>query len=249
MKRRSSAGKQALGLTLATKVNGSYMNGQDVSQLEFFFDCSSPWTYLGFENVQAIAADFDVAVEWRPILVGGIFNTTNPSVYDSRKTPVPAKAKYMEKDLADWALMSGLTLRFPPSVFPVNSVKAMRACIALQHQEKLVTFAREVFRAYWAQDLDISQDRVLHDVCLRAGADPDWVFGVIENPEIKNILRRNTEELVRRGFGSPTIFVNHDDMYFGNDRLPLVRYALERAARIACDERSPRAECDRGSSE
>jgi 2-hydroxychromene-2-carboxylate isomerase len=76
------------------------------------------------------------------------------------------------------------------------------------------------------------------------------VFGVIENPEIKNILRRNTEELVRRGgFGSPTIFVNHDDMYFGNDRLPLVRYALERAARIACDERSPRAECDRGSSE
>jgi 2-hydroxychromene-2-carboxylate isomerase len=156
----------------------------------------------------------------------------------------------MEKDLADWALMSGLTLRFPPSVFPVNSVKAMRACIALQHQEKLVTFAREVFRAYWTQDLDISQDRVLHDVCLRAGVDPDWVFGVIENPEIKNILRRNTEELViRGGFGSPTIFVNHDDMYFGNDRLPLVRYALERAARIACDERSPRAECDRGSSE
>ena len=60
--------------------------------IEFFFDCSSPWTYLAFHNIQPMAAELGVAIAWRPILVGGIFNTVNPSVYASRENPVPAKA-------------------------------------------------------------------------------------------------------------------------------------------------------------
>ena len=57
--------------------------------IEFFFDCSSPWTYLAFESIQPIAERDDVAIEYRPILVGGIFNTVNPSVYENRANPVP----------------------------------------------------------------------------------------------------------------------------------------------------------------
>ena len=49
-------------------------------KLEFFFDCSSPWTYLAFEGIQPIAARHGVAIDWRPILVGGVFNAVNPSV-------------------------------------------------------------------------------------------------------------------------------------------------------------------------
>jgi 2-hydroxychromene-2-carboxylate isomerase len=60
--------------------------------IEFFFDCSSPWTYLAFHNIQPMAAELGVPIAWRPILVGGIFNTVNPSVYASRENPVPAKA-------------------------------------------------------------------------------------------------------------------------------------------------------------
>ena len=60
--------------------------------IEFFFDCSSPWTYLAFHNIQPLAEEFGVEISWRPILVGGIFNTINPSVYESREKPVPAKA-------------------------------------------------------------------------------------------------------------------------------------------------------------
>ncbi len=56
--------------------------------IEVFFDCSSPWTYLAFHNIQPLAADFGEAIGWRPILVGGIFNTTNPTVYASRERPV-----------------------------------------------------------------------------------------------------------------------------------------------------------------
>ena len=198
--------------------------------IEVFFDCSSPWTYLGFHNIQPLAADLGETIIWRPILVGGVFNAVNPSVYAGRAHPVPAKAAYMLKDLQDWARLAGLTIRMPPSVFPVNSAKAMRACILLEPEGKLVDFARATFEAYWARDEDISRDEVLEGVCRAAGVDPDRVFAGIADPAIKAALRANTDEVMARGgFGSPTIFVNGDDMFFGNDRLELVRAALLRS--------------------
>ncbi|MBS0411736.1 MAG: 2-hydroxychromene-2-carboxylate isomerase [Proteobacteria bacterium] len=200
--------------------------------IEVFFDCSSPWTYLAFENIQPMAAELGVAIDWRPILVGGIFNSVNPSVYESRRTPVPAKARYMLKDLQDWGAASGLKIKMPPSVFPVNSVKVMRGCIALAPEGKLVDFARAAFEAYWGDDRDISQDAVISDVCAAAGVDAGALFEAIARPEIKDRLKANTDEVIARGgFGSPTIFVNGGDMYFGNDRLPLVKAAVERALR------------------
>ncbi|HEY3888737.1 MAG TPA: 2-hydroxychromene-2-carboxylate isomerase [Caulobacteraceae bacterium] len=198
--------------------------------IEFFFDCSSPWTYLAFENIQPMAAELGAEIVWRPILVGGIFNTINPSVYQGREAPVPAKARYSGKDLQDWARVAGLKIKMPPSVFPVNSVKVMRACIVLAPQGKLVDFARAAFEAYWGDDRDISQDAVIADVCAKAGVAAEPLFAAISQQEIKDALKANTDEVMRRGgFGSPTIFLNGDDMYFGNDRLPLVRAALERA--------------------
>ena len=113
--------------------------------IEFFFDCSSPWTYLGFHNIQPLAVELGASIRWRPILVGGIFNSVNPSVYFSREHPVPAKQAYQSKDLQDWARLAGLAIKFPPKVFPVNSVKAMRGCIFLEPQGKLVDFAQAVF--------------------------------------------------------------------------------------------------------
>jgi 2-hydroxychromene-2-carboxylate isomerase len=201
--------------------------------IEFFFDCSSPWTYLGFHNIQPLAAEMQVPIRWRPILVGGIFNTINPSVYASREKPVPSKRDYMLKDLQDWARHSGLKIVMPPKVFPVNSVKAMRGCLwldSLEPQGQLVPFATAVFEAYWGRDQDISQDEVLADICRRCGIDAQAFFAGIVQDAIKAQLKANTDELMARGgFGSPTIFVNGDDMYFGNDRLPLVRDALRRA--------------------
>ncbi len=200
-----------------------------MATIEFFFDCSSPWTYLAFENIQPMAAEFGATITWRPILVGGIFNTINPSVYEGRERPVPAKARYSGKDLQDWARVAGLKIKMPPSVFPVNSVKVMRGCIVLAPQSKLVAFARAAFRAYWSEDKDISKDEVVAEICARAGVDAPALFAAIAEQGPKDVLRANTDEVMARGgFGSPTIFVNGADMYFGNDRLPLVRAALER---------------------
>ncbi|HZZ88423.1 MAG TPA: 2-hydroxychromene-2-carboxylate isomerase [Caulobacteraceae bacterium] len=198
--------------------------------IEFFFDCSSPWTYLAFHNIQPLAAEFGAQITWRPILVGGIFNTVNPSVYEGRSHPVPVKARYSAKDLQDWARVAGLKIKMPPSVFPVNSVKAMRMCLVLAPQGRLVPFATAVFEAYWSDDRDISQDAVLRDVCAALDLDSDSLLAAQAADAVKAQLRANTDEVMARGgFGSPTIFVGGTDMYFGNDRLPLVRAALERA--------------------
>src|ERR1043165_4867614 len=118
---------------------------QGNAMLEFFFDCSSPWTYLAFHNVQPMAAEAGVAIEWRPILVGGVFNAINPSVQRSRDEPVPAKDAYVAKDLADWARWSGIRIRWKPSVFPVNSVRAMRACVVADREGRLVPLATRLF--------------------------------------------------------------------------------------------------------
>jgi 2-hydroxychromene-2-carboxylate isomerase len=199
--------------------------------IEFFFDCSSPWTYLAFHNIQPLVKEFSEEIAWRPILVGGIFNSVNPSVYASRETPVPLKQRYMKKDLADWARSADLEIKMPPRVFPVNSVKAMRGCIWLGQEKSkaMVPFARAVFEAYWGRDLDISMDAVLHEICERVGVDPTKFFAGIADQAIKDQLKANTDEVMARGgFGSPTIFVDKTDMYFGNDRLPLIREALLR---------------------
>ena len=196
--------------------------------IEFFFDCSSPWTYLAFHNIIPLAREFDCDIQWRPILVGGVFNTINPSVYQSRDKPIPAKGSYAKKDLADWARVAGLKI-IRPSIFPINSVKAMRGCIYLAPRGKLVEFARAVFEAYWGDDRDIASDEVLANLCRKVGADPKELLAGISEQTVKDQLRKNTDELIARGgFGSPTIYLDHDDMYFGNDRLPLVRAALER---------------------
>lgn len=198
-------------------------------RLDFYFDCSSPWTYLAFHAIQPLAAETGAEIAWKPILVGGVFNAVNQTVYDSRAKPNPRKQAYMLKDLADWSRLYGLAIVFPPRVFPVNSVKCMRGAFVALDEGKLVAYATAAFEAYWGDDLDISRDEVLADVAAKGGLDRQRFFAGIETADCKARLRANTDELIARGgFGSPTIFVG-DDMFFGNDRLPLIRAALEAA--------------------
>jgi 2-hydroxychromene-2-carboxylate isomerase len=93
----------------------------------------------------------------------------------------------------------------------------------------MVAFARAAFEIYWGEDQDISQDAVLAELCKRVGVDAQKLFADIAQQPIKDQLKANTDEVMARGgFGSPTIFIDKTDMYFGNDRLPLVREALAR---------------------
>ena len=132
-------------------------------RLEFFFDCSSPWTYLAFAGIQPLAARVGVSIEWKPILVGGVFNSVNPEVYAARANPNPRRMGYMRKDLQDWARLYGLEIGWP-AVFPVNSVKAMRGVLVAEVSGLLVPFAQAVFERYWRDLQDISSDEVVAEI-------------------------------------------------------------------------------------
>ena len=199
--------------------------------LEFFFDCSSPWTYLAFTGIEALATRAEADLIWRPILVGGVFNTVNGSVYEARTNPVPAKQAYYAKDLQDWARRAGVRIGQPP-VFPINSVKAMRGAYLALDAGVLPHYARLVFEAYWGNLADISRDEALAPIVAEAGLNEQAFFAGIASDSIKNRLRQATDELISRGgFGSPTMFVNGTEMYFGNDRLVLVEDDLKQNPR------------------
>ena len=194
-------------------------------KLEFFYDCSSPWTYLAFSKIEEVAKRHDAELIWKPILVGGVFNSVNPSVYETRSNPVKPKARYYAKDLQDWAHLYGLKIG-QPTVFPVNSVKAMRGAFVAHEHGKISPYSRRVFEIYWGEDRDISQDDILRQVARAVGLDEDEFFSKIASFEYKEKLKSNTDDLIARGgFGSPTIFVD-GDMFFGNDRLVLIEHAL-----------------------
>ncbi|MGH7985817.1 MAG: 2-hydroxychromene-2-carboxylate isomerase [Candidatus Binataceae bacterium] len=194
-------------------------------KLEFFYDCSSPWTYLAFSRIEEVANQHRAELVWKPILVGGVFNAVNPSVYETRERPVKPKARYYAKDLQDWAHLYGLKIG-QPTVFPVNSVKAMRGAFVAHEHGNISAYSRRVFESYWGEDRDISKDDVLREIVRAVGLDDHDYFSKIAAPEYKNRLKANTDEVIERGgFGSPTIFVD-GEMFFGNDRLILVEHAL-----------------------
>jgi len=199
--------------------------------LEFFYDCSSPWTYFAFTRIIPMTARLGVPVRWRPHLVGGVFNAVNQELYAARQKMFDGdnarRLNYYLKDLGDWARLCGVSVTMPPG-HPISSVKAMRGAFFAEEQGRIVEYSRRVFETYWAgEDPDISKDEVLLGICEDVGIDAEGFFRAINDQQYKDLLRANTEELIERGaYGSPTIFINGDDMYFGNDRLPLVEAAL-----------------------
>jgi 2-hydroxychromene-2-carboxylate isomerase len=197
--------------------------------VEFFFDCSSPWTYLGFEALVTAANADGFGVCFRPFLVGGVFNSVNPSVYAMREAAANPKSTYFWKDLHDWINRSGLAIKWRPSIFPINSARAMRACLIAADAGVCEVFARRVFQLYWGEDRDIADPVVLAEACSAAGLDPAATLAAADSHELKARLRANTDEVITRGgFGTPTFFVGGTDMFFGQDRIVLVREALAR---------------------
>ncbi len=201
--------------------------------IDFYFDVSSPWTYLAFRNIQPMALELNTTIHWRPVLVGGIFNTVNQRMYASREDSQSPRNRYVLKDLQDCARQTGVKIVFPPKVFPVNSVKAMRGCIWLAQDDgskhHLLPFIEATFAAYFTHQEDISQDNVLAEICRKIGVDAAAFAEGITHSDIKEALKANTDEAIARGaFGVPSFFVG-DDMYFGNDRLDLLRLAVRAA--------------------
>lgn len=203
------------------------------ARVEFFFDLSSPWTCLAFHNLPGVLERTGAAATYRPILVGGVFNAVNPAVYAAREQVDNRRLRHSWKILKDWARLAGVPMNFPSEWHPAKSIAAMRFCSALEDdQEALVRFAGGAFASYFDRQENLDDPAVLAAVADAEGLDGAALSRAASTDPVKARLRANTDELIARGgYGSPSLFVDGDDMYFGNDQLPLVEAALMRTPR------------------
>jgi len=203
-----------------------------MTTFDFYFDLSSPWTFLAFHNIQPIIRENSAQIIWKPFLVGGVFNAVNQDVYAARENPDNRKFIHSFRVLKDWAALAGLPMNFPSEHHPVKSVHAMRLCCALEEdQAALHKFATAAFSAYYGEQRNLDDPQVLVAIANEVGLDGPALSAQTQQQEIKDRLRANTEEAIARGaYGSPSIFVPFGEgerMYFGNDQLPLVNWAIK----------------------
>lgn len=191
--------------------------------LEIYWDFSSPYAYLGSTQAEALAARTGATLIWRPMLLGGLFRAIG-QVDAPIATFSPAKQRHVMLDMNRWAEHWGVPFRFP-SRFPMNTVKALRAYLALP-DERRAGFRARTFEAYWAHDRDIADDAVLRELI---GEGADEVLARTQAPEIKQALIDATSQAVAAGvFGAPTWVVDGTELFWGQDRLALVERALTR---------------------
>ena len=185
--------------------------------LEFWFDFASTYSYVAAMRIEAEAARAGVEVGWKPFLLGPIF-TELLGIRDSPFNLHPVRGRYMWRDLERLCEKYGLAWR-KPSVFPRNSLLAARVACALSGTRAEAAGIREMFRANFIEDQDISDAHVIAAALERAGVQSEPVLALAVTPEVKQQLRANTDEARALGmFGAPD-FVVGGELFFGQDRL------------------------------
>lgn len=203
-----------------------------MAHIDFYFDFSCPYAYIGSTQIEAIAQRHGATLTYKPMLLGGVFRGTG--LDDSpMSTMSPAKARHNALDMLRWADHFGIELNVPSS-HPMRTVRALRALLAVD-QADWPAAIRELYRAYWVHNHDITQPEVFGKALAAAGIAADRVDAALaanDDPAVKADLRERTDEAVARGaFGAPTMFVSPDDngdpiMLWGQDRLHMVEAIL-----------------------
>jgi len=198
-------------------------------EIDFFFDYSCPWSYLAFIRLLETATRTGAPIVWKPVVVDWVLKQANPTLAKSRVESNSRKAKYHEKDLSDWAKFCDVTIAYLPQP-PVEAVQALCGASLAADQGQIVPYSRGVFRAHFGAGEDIADLRTLCRIAEGAGmSSEDFERDLVEGAALERIQENTNELLARGGFGSPTLFVG-DAMYFGNDRMPLVEFAVGQAS-------------------
>lgn len=194
--------------------------------VEFWFDFSCPYAYLGSTQIEAVARRAAAELSWRPMLLGGVFRAveTPQKLFE---TLSPPKARHNYADMMRWADVFGVPLVMP-SNHPMRTVRALRALLSLP-EPAWPPVIHAVYRAYWVHSRDVAERDVVADALAEAGVTGgalDRALAANDDPAIKDDLRRRTDEAIARGvFGAPAMFVG-DLMFWGQDRLDMVERAL-----------------------
>jgi 2-hydroxychromene-2-carboxylate isomerase len=186
---------------------------------QFLFDFGSPNAYLSHLASPAIEQRIGVKFEYVPILLGGIFKSTN------NRSPAETLAGVKNKREFHAVETERFLRRFQvkPYVwnphFPVNTLNLMRAAIAAELEGVFDRYVEAAFHHMWREPKKMDDPEVAMKAIASSGLDAQKLFARAQEPEVKARLIKNTEEAVARGaFGSPTFFIGNE-MFFGKEQL------------------------------
>ncbi len=186
---------------------------------QFMFDFGSPNAYLSHEAIPAIEKRAHVKFEYVPILLGGIFKSTN------NKSPAETLAGVKNKREFHQIETERFLKRFKvePYVwnpfFPVNTLNLMRAAVAAQLEGVFEKYVEAAFHHMWREPKKMDDPEVAARALSASGLDGAKLLARAQEPEVKAKLLENTQSAVERGaFGSPTFFVGKE-MFFGKEQL------------------------------
>jgi 2-hydroxychromene-2-carboxylate isomerase len=189
-----------------------------VSQfIEFYFDLSSPYSYIAAEQIEDLAARHGRTVQYYPTLLGAVFRVSGQRPL----TDIPIKGDYSRRDFERSARYAGLPFVMPEP-FPIGTVQAARAILALQagFADRAGDFVRRAFRAYFTQGRDLSDEGVLRQLLTESGADAAAILEATARAEVKERLKQSVDRAIARGvFGAPFFFIDGEP-FWGSDRLP-----------------------------
>lgn len=193
--------------------------------LHFWYDFSSPFSYLAATQIEGVAARAGARLVWQPMLLGALFKEVGSPNVPLLDMPASKRA-YVYRDLDHWAAYWGVPFRFA-SRFPTRTVTALR--LALLAGDRIAELSLALFRALWVEDRDIDDPATLADILRRHGFDPEHLLARTQEPAIKQALAEQTARAVHAGvFGAPTTIVAHergDLLFWGQDRLSLAEAA------------------------
>ena len=177
---------------------------------DWYFDFLSPFSYL--QLVQFDRLPPDLTITYRPVLFAGLLG------HWKHKGPaeIPAKRVHTYRWCHWYAARHGIPFRMPPA-HPFNPLRPLRLAVAQGTEPALI---RAVFDAIWAEGRDVSRDDEWQGLTERlAIADANEA---IARPEVKEALKKSTEEAARRGvFGVPTFAIG-GELFWGLDATDLV---------------------------
>ena len=183
--------------------------------IDFYFDFSSPYGYLASQKIEALAEKHGRTVDWHPMLLGVIFKQTGAAPL----TEVPVKGPYSKHDFARSARFHGVDFNMPP-VFPIPAQAPSR--IVLWAKQKSAAdaarLAKALYRAFFVQGRDISKPDIAAEVAGEQGFDTAQARAAVDDPAIKDALKREVEGAVAAGvFGSPFVVIDGEP-FWGLDR-------------------------------
>ena len=193
--------------------------------IDFYFDFSSPYSYLLSERIDELAARSGREVRWHPILLGVIFKATGSAPLTLQ---VPAKAAYSVLDFERSARFMGIPYRHPDQ-FPLATQNAARAFYWLDGRDAALArrFAQAVFRALYIDNRDVSAPETVLEIAAEFGVDRDELQNALQDAAIKERLKQEVDAALALGiFGAPYVVIDGQP-FFGADRLPQIERWLQ----------------------